>query len=115
MPETEPEKSASVQIRVPRRRALFDELLSRGVRLTAQRRLIVDIIQNAEQHLDAAALLEAARSVDPLFPACDDRRTSAAAGRNQGADLSLLAARKRSTAKPSAEDGRGRRDENLRR
>jgi Fur family transcriptional regulator, ferric uptake regulator len=65
MPETEPENSASVQIRVPRRRDLFDELVSRGVRLTAQRRLIVDIIQNAEKHLDAAALLEAARARDP--------------------------------------------------
>src|SRR5580658_2474150 len=48
-----------------KRRALRQELTSRRVRLTAQRRLLIDIIQNANRHLDAAALLEAARKRDP--------------------------------------------------
>ena len=65
MPETEPRNATSVDIRIPGRRALLDALVSRGVRLTAQRRLLVDIIQHAERHLDAAALLEAARKRDP--------------------------------------------------
>jgi Fur family transcriptional regulator, ferric uptake regulator len=47
------------------RRALEKELASRRVRLTAQRRLLIDIIQNAKRHLDAAALLETARRRDP--------------------------------------------------
>jgi Fur family transcriptional regulator, ferric uptake regulator len=34
------------------------------VRLTAQRRLLMEIIQNAERHLDASALLEVARKRD---------------------------------------------------
>ena len=49
---------------IPKRRLLLQELASRGVRLTAQRRLLVDIIQNAEKHLDAARLLEVARKRD---------------------------------------------------
>jgi Fur family transcriptional regulator, ferric uptake regulator len=47
------------------RRALQKELATRRVRLTAQRRLLIDIIQNAKRHLDAAALLETARKRDP--------------------------------------------------
>lgn len=43
----------------------MDELADRGVRLTAQRRVLVEIIQNAEQHLDATALLERAREIAP--------------------------------------------------
>lgn len=49
---------------IPKRRALLEELAARRIRLTAQRRLLVDIIQNAERHLDAAALLEVARQRD---------------------------------------------------
>jgi len=48
-----------------KRRALRQELASRHVRLTSQRRLLIDIIQNAKRHLDAAGLLEAARKRDP--------------------------------------------------
>lgn len=47
------------------RRSLLDELAAMGVRLTAQRRVLVEIIQRAEQHLDAAALLELARKREP--------------------------------------------------
>lgn len=47
------------------RRALLDELAAKGVRLTVQRRVLVEIIQSAEQHLDAASLLELARKREP--------------------------------------------------
>ena len=35
------------------RRWLLDELVSKGVRITAQRRAIVEVIQEAKEHLDA--------------------------------------------------------------
>jgi Fur family ferric uptake transcriptional regulator len=41
------------------------ELAARGVRMTAQRRLLVGIIQDSPRHLDAARLLEIARKQDP--------------------------------------------------
>jgi len=47
------------------RRSLLDELAAKGVRLTAQRRVLVEIIQSAEQHLDAASLLDLARRREP--------------------------------------------------
>ena len=50
---------------IPKRRVLLQEMSSRRIRLTAQRRLLVGIIQDAERHLDAAALLEVARKQNP--------------------------------------------------
>src|ERR1700723_1552989 len=47
------------------RRQLLDELASKGVRLTAQRRALIEVIQDADQHLDAASLLEPARQREP--------------------------------------------------
>ena len=47
------------------RPSLMKELAARGVRLTAQRRLLVGIIQDSPRHLDAATLLEIARKQDP--------------------------------------------------
>ena len=47
------------------RRALLDELASRGVRITAQRRALIGVIQEANRHLDAAALLQLARERVP--------------------------------------------------
>lgn len=47
-----------------KRPALLQELASRRIRLTSQRRLLIDVIQNADRHLDAAALLEVARQHD---------------------------------------------------
>lgn len=44
------------------RRSLLQELASQGVRLTAQRRVLVEIIQQASEHLDAAELLDLARA-----------------------------------------------------
>jgi Fur family ferric uptake transcriptional regulator len=46
------------------RRPLEQELISRGVRMTHQRRLLVEIIQSADQHLDALELWEKARQRD---------------------------------------------------
>lgn len=48
-----------------RRFDLFDTLESRGVRLTAQRRALIETIQEATSHLDAAGLLKQARKRDP--------------------------------------------------
>jgi Fur family ferric uptake transcriptional regulator len=43
------------------RRSLLEELVSRGVRVTAQRRALIEVIQEASEHLDAGTLLELAR------------------------------------------------------
>src|SRR5690242_21685244 len=40
-------------------------LSSRGVRLTHQRRTILEVVENAKQHLDAAQILRHARKLDP--------------------------------------------------
>ena len=47
------------------RRALLDELVSKGVRLTSQRRALIEVIQEAKEHLDAGSLLELARKRAP--------------------------------------------------
>ena len=47
------------------RSSLLKELVARGVRITAQRRLLVGIMQDASRHLDAAALLRIAKEKDP--------------------------------------------------
>ena len=47
------------------RRCLVDELAAKGVRLTAQRRALIEVIQDSKEHLDAAALLERARKRQP--------------------------------------------------
>lgn len=47
------------------RRSLVDELAAKGVRLTAQRRALIEVIQASKEHLDAAALLERARQRQP--------------------------------------------------
>ena len=49
------------------RRPLAQELVSRGVRMTNQRRLLVDIIQSADSHLDAVQLWQRARAKDPTL------------------------------------------------
>lgn len=46
------------------RRPLEQELISRGVRMTHQRRLLVEIIQSADGHLDALDLWDRARKRD---------------------------------------------------
>jgi Fur family ferric uptake transcriptional regulator len=47
------------------RRSLLGELISKGIRMTAQRRAIVEVIQEAKKHLDAEALLKLARQREP--------------------------------------------------
>lgn len=46
------------------RPSLMKELVSRGFRITSQRRLLVNIIQDSPRHLDAAKLLEIAKKQD---------------------------------------------------
>lgn len=43
------------------RRPLIEELSARGVRITPQRRAVVEVIQEAREHLDAVMLLDLAR------------------------------------------------------
>jgi Fur family ferric uptake transcriptional regulator len=54
------------EIRVSRR-ALEQELVSRGIRMTHQRRLLVEIIQSANGHLDAVELWQRATQQDPTL------------------------------------------------
>jgi Fur family ferric uptake transcriptional regulator len=55
----------------------MEELVERGVRITAQRRLLVGIIQDSSRHLDAAALLKAAAQKDPNIDRATVYRTIA--------------------------------------
>ena len=41
------------------------EMLSRGVRMTRQRRIILGVMETADQHLDAGMILRKARKLDP--------------------------------------------------
>lgn len=43
----------------------MEELASKGVRLTAQRRALIETMQEAEEHLDASSLLVLARRREP--------------------------------------------------
>jgi Fur family ferric uptake transcriptional regulator len=49
------------------RRPLEQELISRGVRMTHQRRLLVQIMQSADRHMDALDLWKRAREKDPTL------------------------------------------------
>ncbi len=49
------------------RRPLEQELVSRGVRMTHQRRLLVQLIQGADSHMDAVELWQRARTKDPTI------------------------------------------------
>lgn len=46
------------------RRLLLEELISQGVRITGPRKILIEIIQEARGHLDAATLLRLARKRD---------------------------------------------------
>ena len=48
-----------------KRHQLLNEVEAQGIRLTAQRRALIETIQEATSHLDAASLLERARKRDP--------------------------------------------------
>ena len=55
MPLPETEQSSRLQV----------ELMSRGMRMTRQRRTILSVVETAQQHLDASQLLRKARKIDP--------------------------------------------------
>ena len=44
---------------------LQSELMSRGIRMTRQRRIILSVMETATKHLDASQLLRRARKLDP--------------------------------------------------
>jgi Fur family transcriptional regulator, ferric uptake regulator len=52
------------------------ELMSRGLRLTHQRRTILSVVETAKQHLDAAQILRQARKLDPGIDRVTVYRTS---------------------------------------
>lgn len=58
-----------------RRYDLLDAVESRGIRLTAQRRALIQTIQEATSHLDAASLLKQARRRDPKIDRATVYRT----------------------------------------
>src|ERR1700683_3474954 len=49
---------------MPKRCELLNEVETKGVRLTSQRRALIETIQQADAHLDAASLLSRARQRD---------------------------------------------------
>jgi len=58
-----------------RRCELLNQVEAKGVRLTSQRRALIETIQGAQQHLDAASLLELARRRDPKIDRATVYRT----------------------------------------
>lgn len=51
--------------KLAQRHILRDELVARGVRMTRQREILVDLIQNSTRHLDAETLWKLAAERDP--------------------------------------------------
>jgi Fur family ferric uptake transcriptional regulator len=54
---------------------LLNEVEAQGIRLTAQRRALIETIQESTSHLDAASLLELARKRDPKIDRATVYRT----------------------------------------
>jgi len=54
---------------------LLEEVAARGVRLTAQRRAVIEVIQQAQKHLDAGSLLKLAREREPKIDRATVYRT----------------------------------------
>jgi Fur family transcriptional regulator, ferric uptake regulator len=57
------------------RHELLNQVEARGIRLTAQRRALIETIQGATTHLDAASLLKQARERDPRIDRATVYRT----------------------------------------
>lgn len=57
------------------RHELLNQVEARGIRLTAQRRALIETIQEATTHLDAASLLKQARERDPRIDRATVYRT----------------------------------------
>lgn len=53
-----------MNLTVLERRSLLQELALRGIRITGQRKILVETIQDSDRHLDAASLLQLARQRD---------------------------------------------------
>lgn len=53
--------------KTPESGSLLDQLAVKGFRLTSQRKVLVETIQQADKHLDAATLLSLARKREPLI------------------------------------------------
>ena len=51
--------------KLAQRHILRDELVARGVRMTRQREVLVDLIQNSTRHLDAETIRKLAAEKDP--------------------------------------------------
>src|SRR5579871_5708056 len=51
------------------------ELMSRGLRMTRQRRTILQVVETAKQHLDASQILRKAKQVDPQIDRATVYRT----------------------------------------
>ena len=58
-----------------KRHDLLNEVAAQGIRLTAQRRALIETIQGAVSHLDAASLLNQARKRDPKIDRATVYRT----------------------------------------
>jgi Fur family ferric uptake transcriptional regulator len=54
-------------MRLKHRNPLLKQVASSGIRVTRQRRVLIEALQGSEEHLDAAGLLELARKRDPLI------------------------------------------------
>jgi Fur family ferric uptake transcriptional regulator len=57
------------------RLSLVEEFSAKGLRLTAQRRAVLEVIETAEEHLDAASLLKLARQKDAAIDRATVYRT----------------------------------------
>jgi Fur family ferric uptake transcriptional regulator len=57
------------------RRSLLEELTVKGIRLTSQRRALIETIQESTTHLDAQSLLEEARKREPKIDRATVYRT----------------------------------------
>lgn len=58
--------SVGERINVDEKRGRLEaELESRGIRLTRQRRVIVQVMEGAQKHLDAATILRRAQKIEP--------------------------------------------------
>jgi Fur family ferric uptake transcriptional regulator len=64
-----------MQATILQRRSLLQDLADRGIRVTHQRRALIETIQAADGHLDAASLLENARKRDPRIDRATVYRT----------------------------------------
>lgn len=74
---TESQLGRSKEDKTITRRSLMEELAARRVRMTAQRRLLVSIVQDSPKHLDAAALLKISKQKDPEIDRATVYRTIA--------------------------------------